>query len=450
MEEIKTITFLNYSATGFRLGAFQYVFKLAVFDYLGGDAKALSIVAFFVILGRFLNIIAEVPTGAIGDHLGRKKTVVLALCLFSFSSALNTFIFFIPEKSIFVIVAGLATIIVSLATAFDSGTFYAWLVDSVRNENIPEGHGPITARANKYLVVSKLFGTVIAIFLYLNGFVYFAFAFVSVFEAMCALYCGIVMKETEGMKFYKGQLFIRKSIVRMKEIIGVGFSVCLKNPFIKYLIIVKSLSRGMIFSILFLWAIAMKASFGTEKMDFFWYLVVFASFTAAYLGSHLLERQGQRHTDVHNTRIPNLSQWKWIVLFNLGISVVITGLGMSKIFDVMNIYLFIGALFVLNFGYGYLFPSMGVLFNYYIPVEHSSERATIMSFSAMIESLVLMLLIYPASGLSGGNIVVGWMIPAVLLFIVVLIINPLMRKDQTNEKDQVTEQSLKASEVSPA
>ncbi len=70
---------------------------------------------------------------------------------------------------------------------------------------------------------------------------------------------------------------------------------------------------------------------------------------------------------------------------------------------------------------------MRLLFNDYIPDELSPERATIMSFSSMVMELCMALLFYPASGNSGENTVIGWMIPATILLVATLVLNFLMK-----------------------
>ena len=90
---------------------------------------------------------------------------------------------------------------------------------------------------------------------------------------------------------------------------------------------------------------------------------------------------------------------------------------MSKLANIMNVYIFIGALFVLNIGYGFLLPSMGILFNYFIPVEYSTERATIMSFSA-ISFLVSLFL----AGLWGNKLLFDLLTIEIFLTIVILVI----------------------------
>jgi hypothetical protein len=93
---------------------------------------------------------------------------------------------------------------------------------------------------------------------------------------------------------------------------------------------------------------------------------------------------------------------------------------------------------------------MNSLFNYFIPEELSPERATIMSFSSMVLELLMIILIYPTSGTSGENTVIGWMIPATLLLFATIILNFLMHHYERKMDGHLVLESVRLKRIEEA
>ncbi len=90
--------------------------------------------------------LSEVPTGAIADLLGKRKTLIMAMLLLGLS---NIWMGYVPS----VFFLGLSIILASLATAFFSGTFDAILYDTL--ENLQQG-----GRYSKILANARTIGLI--------------------------------------------------------------------------------------------------------------------------------------------------------------------------------------------------------------------------------------------------------------------------------------------------
>jgi MFS family permease len=413
---------------GFGTGLTSFIYRIFLFEHFGANGFAIKFVALLVILNSLFTLLLEVPTGAIGDYIGRKKAVILSFIFVSLCFLFKTSIYFSPELHLSMILAIAAEILNAIGYAFFSGTFFAWLVDSVRTNSIEEGHGPLIAKGTSYTHVGRIVGSAISLTAYLLGHVYLALLMGFISYGLVAVYCGVTMKETEKMTFYGGGLSIRQSLMRMKEIVKIGFSSCVRIPPILYLTMLNAIAQMSVYAVLFLWGIAMKVSFGIENMNFYWYLIVFGSFASAFIGARLVNKLHTQHFQNKMQRTSNQVQWNWVIAVCLFLSTSIIGLGLCKINDLMTLGIFIGVVIAVNFSFGFLWPAINALFNYFIPEDLSPERATIMSFSSMVTELFMIILFYPASGTSGEKTVLGWMIPASILLGATVVLNFLMKR----------------------
>jgi len=442
LKDIWSITKNIQMTFGLLVGLLQYINYVFLYEHFGANANALKLVAVLAIIGQLMTLLSEVPTGVVGDHIGRKKSVVLFFILSSIACFFRAWIFFVPSMISSIVLALIATVFSSVGRTFFSGSFTAWVVDSIRERNVKEGHSSLIARSYSVMFVAKLAGAGIGLTLYLIGYVYFAFALASVAGMLCALYCGITMKETKAMQFYKGKLFVGDSINRMKKILINGFKISIKTPAILFIMILDSNFMTLIFVVLFLWTIAMKSNFGAGKMSFYWYLIVFLSFGTSFLGAKGIEWLSHRYMAKNNERISNVTLWDYMVIVCFMISIAVLCLGASSLMGYMPIALFIAVIAILNIGYGFLMPASDALINHYIPVENSSERATIMSLDSMLLEFVMIILFFPSSGSSGEKTVVGWMIPAGVLIVATSVLHILMRRYQRKIGELPLKESL--------
>lgn len=96
----------------------------------------------------------------------------------------------------------------------------------------------------------------------------------------------------------------------------------------------------------------------------------------------------------------------------------------------LTLPLFVAAICLCQFGYGFLRPCYETLINRYIPSGNAQQRATIMSFASMLMALTVVTLMIPSAGKTALATTGSWLIPATLLLCLTLVLHILMRRYQ--------------------
>lgn len=430
LKDLLFITRIVQSTRGLSLGIFQYTYYIFLYDHFGSSAGALRRLVFLFIFGDILILLLEIPTGALGDFIGRKKTVVLSLLFGTIAFFCRTWIYFVPSVEYSFLFAMTSTTLYAFSYTMFSGTFVAWLVDTIRIRGVHEGHGILLAKSQSSMIVAKAIGATVSIGLYLQGYVVYAFALVCLAYLLCTIYCSVAMKETELMNFHKGWPSWQESWEKMRQIVLTAIRVSTKTPPVAYLISIYASFMLLIHIVLFLWPIAMKTNFGIIKMSPIWFLIIFLSFVASFGGSKGLEKINKFYFKKYKRKISNVVLWQLFAFICFLTSFPIIALGWSQWTGQMSLWFFVLVIAIFNIGYGFLMPAHNTLINYYIPVEHAQERATIMSCASMLNSLLVIVFSFPSSGPSGKDTAIGWMLPAGILVIMTLVIHVLMRRYQ--------------------
>ena len=430
LKDVWQVSRIAYGTYGLALGLMQFVFYVFLYDKLGADALALKKSVFIFLLTSLACFFLEVPIGALGDYIGRKKTVVLSFFTAAVAYFFRSWIYFAPSPNFAFVLAITSVLFHSISYTLFSGSFVAWIVDTVKGRNVKEGYGPLLARGSSVMLLMKIVGAMIGMSLFLSGYVFYVFALSSIIALLCAIYCGIMMKETEALKFHGGALFIRYTIDRMVNIMRIGFKATFTTPPLLYLLSVSASFTVLMLLVNCLWPIAMKANFGIEKMTFHWFFLVFTGLVGAFLGAKFLEFLQHENIRKNQDSLPPSSLWLWILGASLLMGIPILILGFLHWDGMMTIGIFTAGFVCFNIGFGFLMPSITTLKNHYIPAEHSTERATILSWQSMITEIFIVALAFPSSGPSGEKTVVGWILPASLLIISALVVNVLLRRYQ--------------------
>lgn len=418
---------------GFHLGLYLYTYGVFFYESFGGNKNplALTLTATTFIIGQLLTLISEVPTGAIGDYIGRKKTVIVSFIFRTLFFFFLSWVAFIPSVVGAFIVSAIAVICFGIGYTFYSGSFVAWVVDSLRERNHSEGVGIILGRSYGHMALAQMVGAIIGLSLYLTGYIFYAFALGFTSAILCTAFCAVVMKETESLDFYQGKLSWEKSTQRMKEIIVNGFKISIQTPAVTYLMLMYASFMFLTHTVSYLWPVAMKTNFGVGKMSPYWYVIVFLALGLTFLGAKGMEWLSHSKANSSAKDKPsNVVIWTWFVLVALIMSVPIALLGLKTQQGQMTLVFFIGAVALSQFSYGFLRPCYETLLNHYIPPEHSQERATIMSFASMLVSATVILLMIPAAGKTGEATTAGWLIPSGILIVLTLVLHILMRRYQ--------------------
>lgn len=418
---------------GFNLGLYLYTYGVFFYESFGGakNPTALKLAAVIFIIGNAVMLISDVPMGALADYMGRKKTVILTFLFRAIFFFLMAWVCFIPSTRSAFILSAVAYTCFGISYTLYSGSFVAWIVDSIRERKRSEGHGVILARSYAHMTLAEIIGALIGLSLYLKGYIFYAFSLGFTSCILCAVFCAVVMKETQNLNFYQGKLSWKNSSQRMKKIIVNGFKASVQTPAVTYLMLMYASFMFLINTVSYLWPIAMKSNFGAGKMSPYWYLIVFLSLTLCFVGSKMMEwlSHNKKGSDPNGTT-SNVTTWIWFVLFALIMSVPVAYLGIKTQEGNITLPLFIVTVAFSRFAYGFLRPAYETLINNYIPPQYSQERATIMSFASMLSSVVVILLMIPSAGKTGEATTVGWLIPSGLLLFLTIILYFFMRRYQ--------------------
>ena len=111
------------------------------------------------LVGLLTGMVAEVPTGALADLIGKKRTLAIAFALtaagevaMAFSSS---FVFF-----------SLAYVVMGLGYSFYSGTIDAFMYDSLVEDGAEDRYPAVLSRSSAYLNISTAIATIVGGLLY--------------------------------------------------------------------------------------------------------------------------------------------------------------------------------------------------------------------------------------------------------------------------------------------
>ena len=418
---------------GFHLGLYLYTYGVFAYESFGGanNPSALQLTAIVFIIGNAVMFLSDVPMGALADYLGRKKTIVATFLFRALFFFLLAWVPFVSSTRSAFILAAAAYASFGIGYTLYSGSFVAWVADTLRERNHPEGLGIILGRSYGHMALAQIIGAAIGLPLYLHGYIFYAFAVGFTSSILCALFCTIIMKETKGLNFHHGKLSWKHSAQRMKTIMMDGFKITIQTPAVTYLMMMYASFMFLQHVIAYFWPVAMKANFGVGKMSPYWYFIVFSGLGLMFLGSKMMEWVSHfKRTAGNENKSNNAVIWLWFVLIAFVMSVPIFYLGLKTNQGNTSLPLFMTAVVLSKFGYGFLRPCYETLVNHYIPPEHSQKRATVMSFAGMLVSAMVIVLMIPSAGKSGEATTVGWLVPSGILFCLTVVLHFLMRRYQ--------------------
>ncbi len=146
---------LSYGIAGLNNAFFWYApWLLCVYKYISIEQATI-----LQLIGMLTRVIAEVPTGALSDLIGKKKTLLIAflICgvaetIMSFSSTYTSFI--------------LVYILIGLGQSFYSGTIDAFIYDSLLEKGEEKDYPKVLGKSNAYTNISTAIATISGGFLF--------------------------------------------------------------------------------------------------------------------------------------------------------------------------------------------------------------------------------------------------------------------------------------------
>ena len=402
---------------GFSYGVLQYIYSAYLFIWLKsvGFHGAINVAILFFILNQVLILLSEVPTGAIGDCIGRKKSVILACIFASLSLALKVAYPFIGSTTLFLVIAILTTVFGSISYAFYSGSFVAWIVDSLHEKERDDLKGELLSHSFEYRFSGQLIGALLTLSLFMHQLTYLAIFVCSVLEIFCSVYCIKQMKETHS--FTRGK---RERSIKQLIIISIGI-------FREHeLVFMTAISWALFVSVTnltnYLWPIALKETFDIDKTTVEWFFIILASISMLLVGSKL-SRKLQRKFYQNRSGDDVTYRILWNI-FLIGIclfTILVLLFGILIHLGVNSIYVYVILIPLFRIGYGFMGPIYQTLINHFIPKDHSTERATILSVSSMLMLMFNAIFLMPGMFFEATKTPIAWIFPSSLTLVVALL-----------------------------
>lgn len=422
------------SVMGFTMGLYIFTYGPLFYEKLvEASNPKLGMTLTTLLAGMMFGLMAflEVPTGAIGDAIGRKWTVV-----WSFFSKMFFFVFlaFIPFTNsipLLLLFGSLANVAFGFAYTFFSGTFTAWCVDSLRERAPDVGYEHLLSRAYTYNFISQILGGVLGVLLYLWHVPYVGFLLGAVVCVFCVAFCLGEMEEVKNLQFLERKKVSLAVITRrVGEILGIGFQVFRQSSVILTLVLVFASYMFVINIVDYLWPVYLRSSIPTGIQAPYWIGLVIATLLVSAVGSHSLTIWTRRWHRNNQAKTHNNLLRRWLIGTCLFSALPVLLLSWLTSCGLDNFWFFVAAVLAVEFAYGVIAPCYETLVNNYIPDNHAQERATILSFGSLVRSLLIMFLAIPAGGSSGAKTTIGWALPAFLLLVAAVVGNFVLKRAQ--------------------
>lgn len=420
---------------GFSFGLYIFTYGPYLYEKFGGAVNAstaMILTTTWFAVGLALEALLEVPTGAIGDAIGRKKTVLWSLTfrvVYFLFLALVSITNSVPVCFALAIIANIAF---AFSYTFFSGTFTAWWVDSLRKIAPDLGYEHISARGYTYGFIARILGGVVGVLCYTNDIAYAAYLLGAFVCVPCFTICSAEMEESYSQFLSAKTVNLAIITRRIGEIIGLGFQtfknstpiLCLTLLFASYMFLMNIVD--------YLWPVALHANISPDKHNLYWIGLVVLFLVSSTFGSKMVGWLSKSWSNKQqNLKTHNRALRLWLVssCLSCGIPVILLGWFMAA-WGEIQFPLFVAAIILIQFAYGMILPCYETLVNNYIPDASSDERATILSFGSLLRSVMVALLGIPSGGKSAETTTIGWMIPAVLLVGVAIVSHFVLSKKE--------------------
>lgn len=424
---------------GFALGVALFIWGTLLFETfsrLSNQGMALTLTAVLIQCNNGLRMLLEVPTGAFADVLGRKRAVVWSLAFCMGDLLLLALIPFGTSVAVTMGIMVLSIISYGFSYTLFSGTFTAWCVDQLRVLAPDVGYEQLLGRANTCNLLACLAGGILGVGLFLQGLPWVAFLAGAIVCFALIIFCLAEMPSEPQLDFLSG-LRARLPVItrRMGEIVGVSIQVFRHSPIIAVSVVIFASYMFLLNMIEYFWPVYVRSTMhGTEQAAWWLGMVVLVLLSSAS-GSHFLTWWGRRRPDPR--KASNTSLRRLFVGTCVGAASAVLLLSILTKTGHDSIGWLLAAVLPVNFARGLIIPTFETLVNNYIPHNHASERATILSIASLLRSLLILLLAIPASGHSGATTTIGWAIPAGLLFVTAIVGNFILKRLQRKAPDVI-------------
>lgn len=438
LRQVWRVTVVVMSNFGFTAGLYLYTWAAYFHDLFierqASEETAILLMAILLIMQLGLIALLEVPLGAVGDALGRRKTVLWSLIYRTVFFAGLAGMFFFESLPASYLCAIFASIAFAVSYTLFSGTFTAWLVDSVLERNPDYGYERLIGRGYIYRQLTIALGSLIGMFLYLHDIIFVAYACAAFACVATLIYCKGEMRESTQLQFADAtRVTLGHTFKRIGEIIALSLRICRQSRPVLGLIALFASFMFLVNIVQYYWPVAAKSHLNLSDHSIQWALLVAVMTTTSALGSFVFTKFSDLYARRRERDVPRRVLRHWLVFSALVFALPIAIISIFVKFGQFPVLLFFGAVFATEGAIGMFTPAHDSILNKYIPKDYAQERATILSFGSMLRSIFVLLLAIPASGSSGANTVAAWIIPATLLLVVLLIAVRMLKRSEAKE-----------------
>lgn len=443
VQQMRRVAMVVQITRGVAVGCSLYTWGPLFFDSISHSRDpglGITLTTLLISLQNILRALLEIPTGAIGDAIGRKWTVIWSLFCFMLYNVLLAYVPFAHSLPWIMAIGILSVIVYVLYYTLFSGTFTAWCVDSLRASAPHLGYEYVLGPTYTAQFIANTIGGIIGITLYVQDLAHIAYILAAGFALLGVIYCIGEMESERSLEFLNlTKVSVKTLTTRMGQIVGAGFQLFRRSPPILILVLIFSSFMTVLNLVAYLWPVYVNTSVPGASQLWYWAGLATATSLSSSLGSHSMTWLTQRSNRLASSRM-NTNRLRRLLIGACFISAVpVIILSWLTAHDLENFGLFAATVLLVHLGYGVVAPSFETLVNNYIPETHASERATIMSLGSVGRSLLTMLLAIPAGGPSGMKTMVGWIFPATVLLVVAVIGNWVLRRAQQRAPDVLLE-----------
>ena len=410
------------SCDGIVAGGFLYIWGVFFFDLFHNLNDPQVVISFTVLLFgiyKILGALLEVPTGAIGDVLGRKWSIVISFVFALLFFATMSIIPFVSNTAIGITLAVVSILFIALSGSFISGSMTAWIVDSIRHADHKMDYGVVISSALSVSFLSQIIGAGVVVLAYLNQIISAGFSIIALVCLGCIVYILLEVEESYHEYHTKIEISASRLMTRMGEIISVSIRAFMQSRALLGLVLVFVFFRSLYQIVDYLWPIYLKNNIPNDIRTLYWISLVVIAPTSCALGSKSVQYIKGRFFNKGTSVLGDYGFG-----YYLGIALLVTPILILSYLTYAQapIFIFFAITIVITQFAAAMFISIyRTVINLNIPVEHSHERATIMSFAELVCSALIALIAIPSGGPSGQQTALGWAVPAILLIIVSVI-----------------------------
>jgi len=393
-----------------------------------GDERALFYAAFTVAFYFGMIALLEIPTGAIADTFGRVKSIIISQAMSIVYSILFVSFYFIHNFYLLLFVAVITRFLFAVSFTLNSGSFSAWLVDTMREREPGFSFERLLARGESISSFSSIVGAALGITFYLYGVAYIAYVVITLLSLGSLSYCLLSMEESSSLTFYKweGRLFglmCRHTIKTIK----MAVQICYETKVILWHIILYTSYSSLVCVVNRLWPVAFGAQFGIHTWSWQWYLLILLLPLCAGLTEKILAHSGDRKAQ-KGIITSNHTFDVWLFVSILLCVFFVFCLGFANHIGIINFPVFVITILVVETSFSIVGTVFQTLVCRHLPEKYAQERATVLSIVSGLMCFFVLISIVPARGTTDALSPVGWILPAAVVLVVTLVAQYFIRK----------------------